>query len=303
MTQINPDGKPVIFLTGQSGMLGQQITQSMADKYYIHGLQRKGSSANNPSWNYRESLAELNIKAPEILIHLAGAGIADKRWTKKYKKTIYDSRIYGTRWLVDEVKLYEQQPHTFICASAIGYYGNRPNERLYESSEPGDNFVAQIATNWEYASQGLQDSETRLINLRFGMILSQTGGALKDMLLPFKLGLGGKLGNGQQQYSWISIQDTINAIDYLINQTDCDGNYNLTSPNPVSNQTFTQTLAQALKRPAFMHMPAFLVRLVFGEIADELLLADARVYPQRLIDQGFKFEHPDLDQALQSILS
>ncbi len=302
MTQINSDGKSIIFITGQSGMLGQQITQSLSDKYHIHGLKRKNLSPNNPSWNYRESLAELNIKAPDIVIHLAGAGIADKRWSKKYKQTIYDSRVYGTKWLVDEVMLYEQRPKAFLCASAIGYYGHRPNEVLNENSEPGNNFVAQISQQWEAATNGLKDTETRLINLRFGMILSATGGALKDMLLPYKLGLGGRLGDGQQQYSWISIHDAIKAIDYLINQPSCEGVYNLTSPHSVANQAFTQTLAEVLNRPAFMHMPEFMVRLVFGEVADELLLADAQVHPQRLIEAGFEFDQPKLDQALQAIL-
>lgn len=283
-------------------MLGQQITQSLSEKYHIHGLKRKGSSPNNPSWNYRESLAELDIKAPDIIIHLAGAGIADKRWSEKYKQTIYDSRIYGTQWLVDEVNLFEHKPKLFICASAIGYYGHRPNETLTEDSEPGDNFVAQISKNWEAATNDLENSQTRLINLRFGMILSATGGALKDMLLPFKMGLGGRLGDGQQQYSWISITDAVSAIDYFINHNDCSGVYNLTAPQSVSNQKFTQTLAKQLQRPAFMHMPAFMVRLIFGEVADELLLADAQVLPQRLQETDFEFKHPELQQALASIL-
>jgi uncharacterized protein (TIGR01777 family) len=302
MTQINSDGKSIIFITGQSGMLGQQITQSLSDKYHIHSLKRKNLSPNNPSWNYRESLAELNIKAPDIVIHLAGAGIADKRWSKKYKQTIYDSRVYGTKWLVDEVMLYEQRPKAFLCASAIGYYGHRPNEKLNEDSEPGNNFVAQISQQWEAATNGLKDTETRLINLRFGMILSATGGALKDMLLPYKLGLGGRLGDGQQQYSWISIHDAIKAIDYLINQPSCEGVYNLTSPQSVTNQQFTQVLAKTLNRPAFMHMPAFMVRLVFGEVADELLLADAQVEPQRLMAAGFEFDQANLSQALHAIM-
>jgi len=303
MNQFNPDGKPVIFLTGQSGMLGQQITHSLSDDYYIHGLKRRGSSTNNPSWNYRESLAELNIKAPDVVIHLAGAGIANKRWSRKYKQTIFDSRIYGTKWLVDEVMLFEYRPKAFLCASAIGYYGDRPNEILHEDSDAGDNFVAQIGKHWEQATHGLKATEIRLINLRFGMILSNNGGALKDILLPFKMGLGGKLGDGQQQYSWISINDTILAMDYLIKQLDSEGVYNLTSPHAVTNQEFTQTLAKTLNRPAFMHMPAFMVRLIFGEVADELLLADAQVVPQRLLDAGFDFEHPHLTDALQVVLS
>ena len=302
MTQILPNGKPIIFITGQTGMLGQQILKSLSTDYHIHSLRRDTSSPNNPSWNYRESLAELNIKAPDIVIHLAGAGIADKRWSDKYKQTIYDSRIYGTKWLVDEILLFDQRPKIFLCASAIGYYGNRPNEILNEKSKSGHNFVAQIAKQWEIATNGLKNTETRLINLRFGMILSKTGGALKDMLLPFKLGIGGHLGTGKQQYSWISIEDVTRAIEHLIKQTNSQGVYNLTSPQPISNTEFTQMLAKTLKRPAFMHMPAFLVRLLFGEVSDELLLASAHVLPQRLLEEGFEFKHRDIKQALQSIL-
>ncbi len=302
MTQSNPIAKPIIFITGQSGMLGQQITESLADNYHIHGLHRKGSSANNPSWNYRESLTELKIKAPDIVIHLAGAGIADKRWTKQYKQTIYKSRVQGTQWLVDEIMLSDYRPKTFLCASAIGYYGHRPNETLHEDSEPGDNFVAKISQNWEAATDALKATETRLIKLRFGMMLSTTGGALKDLLLPFKMGFGGRLGDGRQHHSWISISDVMTAIDFLIKQTNCQGVYNLTSPQPVSNLAFTQSLAKTLKRPAFMHMPAFLVRVIFGKVADELLLADARVLPQRLLDAGFEFEHADLKHALRSLI-
>lgn len=303
MNQKKPQGKPIVFITGHSGMLGQKITELLGQKYQIHGLKRNKSSATNPRWNYRELLKELDIKAPDIVIHLAGAGIADKRWTKKYKKTIYDSRIVGTRWLVDEVMLFEQRPKAFLCASAIGYYGHRPEEILNETSESGNNFVAKIAKDWERATERLKDTETRLINLRFGMILSADGGALKDMLLPFKLGLGGRIGHGQQHYSWIAISDAVRAIEFLIIKTNSSGIYNLTAPESVTNRTFTSTLAKTLKRPAFIPMPELMARLVFGEVADELLLADANVKPQRLIDAGFEFEYPQLDSAFQALLS
>ncbi len=294
--------KPIMFITGQNGMLGQHITQELDQTYHIHGLTRKNTSTNNPSWNYRESLKELNIQAPDTVIHLAGAGIADKRWSQKYKQTIYDSRIQGTKWLVDEIMLFDHKPKTFLCASAIGYYGHRPSESLDEESAKGNNFVAKIAEHWEAATKPLKSTDIRLINLRFGMILSKNGGALKDMLLPFKLGLGGRLGDGQQQYSWISIDDVIQVLDFLIKNPECQGVYNLTSPNSVTNAQFTQTLAKILKRPAFMHMPAFMVRLIFGEVADELLLADAQVLPKRLLAGGYQFKHTELDQALQCII-
>jgi hypothetical protein len=247
-------------------------------------------------------LDKLAINAPDVMLHLAGAGIADKRWSKKQKAIIYDSRINGTQWLTKEILSHEMRPKTFLCASAIGYYGHRPGQTLSEDSEKGENFVAKIAADWESSTQPLNGPLTRVINLRFGMILSPTGGALKDMIMPFKMGLGGRLGNGQQQYSWIGINDAIKAIKFLIEQEKSQGVYNLTTPKPVSNKVFTKTLADTLSRPAFMHMPAIMVRLIFGELADELLLADAHVLPTKLIHEGFVFDHPELSSALAEII-
>ncbi len=294
--------KPIIFMTGSSGMVGTYLTQALAHNYHIHLLERTGSSANNPSWNYRQSLKKLNIKAPQIVVHLGGAGIADKRWSQKYKKTIYESRINGTRWLADEVSVHDEKPQLFLSASAIGYYGHRPGELIDESSSEGTNFVAKIAANWEKATERLTRDNIRVVNMRFGMILSQHGGALKDMLLPFKLGLGGKIGNGTQMYSWISMDDVSAAIEYVIQNETLSGPVNFTTPNAVSNSAFTQTLANKLNRPAFIHMPKFMVRLIFGEVADELLLADVNVKPIQLNDAGFVFKYPKLDQALEHMI-
>jgi len=294
--------KPILFLTGQNGLLGNQIKQSLSDHYQIIGLQRDTTSPDKPSWNYHQMLQQFKIKAPAAVIHLAGAGIADKRWSQRHKKTIFDSRIKGTQWLANEILNHDEQPIKFICASAIGYYGDRPFEKLDEKSAKGDNFVADVAENWELAAKKLQSAHTQVINLRFGMILSKHGGALKNMITPFKLGLGGRLGKGQQQYSWISINDAVKAIRWLLDQANLSGVYNLTSPNPVTNQVFTQSLAQTLKRPAFMHMPTFLVRFIFGEMADELLLADTHVLPTRLLTSGFEFDHPELKPTLNKLL-
>lgn len=294
--------KPILFLTGQNGMLGQQIKKSLSNQYQIIGLERNTASLNNPSWNYCQMLNHHEIKSPAAVIHLAGAGIADKRWNNKQKAVIYDSRIKGTQWLVNEILTHDALPKNFMSASAIGFYGHRPSEKLNEDSTKGDNFVAEIAEAWEMATQALNTELTRVINLRFGMVLSKNGGALKDMILPFKFGLGGRLGTGQQQYSWISINDAIKAIRWLLKQPQLKGVFNLTSPNPVSNQVFTKTLAKTLNRPAFMHMPVFLVRMIFGEMADELLLADAHVLPSKLLSSGFEFDYPELSSALTEAL-
>lgn len=295
--------KPVIFITGQSGLLGQYLIHNFTDQYQLIGLNRINNDPNNPQWDYLESLDRLNLEAPFAVIHLAGAGIADKRWSKHCKKTIYDSRINGTDWLVETINSTKARPKVFLCASAIGYYGNRPKEELNETSTSGENYVAEIAKHWEAATEPLATDQIRVINLRFGMILSKEGGALKDMILPFKLGLGGKLGDGKQMYSWIDIEDVKSAIAFLLKNNHIKGPLNLTSPQAVTNYKFTQTLAKTLNRPAFMHMPAFMVRLVFGEMADELLLADTHVVPDRLLAEGFEFKYPELQQSMQHLLT
>lgn len=294
--------KPIVFITGQSGMVGTALSEFLSHNYHVHGLERTQSSANNPSWNYRQLLKKLNIDAPDIMIHLAGAGIADKRWNTNYKQIIYDSRINGTQWLVDEVLIHEQRPQLFLSASAIGFYGHRPGEVLTESAEAGSNFVAKISQNWEKATAPLSQAGIRTVNMRFGMILSQNGGALKEMLLPFKLGLGGRMGDGQQKYSWVAIEDVIHAINFLINNSNIEGAVNITSPNAVTNSDYTRFLAKALNRPAFFHMPKPVVRLAFGEVADELLLADAEVKPEKLTAAGYAFKQPELKTYFEELL-
>ena len=290
--------KPIIFLTGHSGMVGQEICRKFSDTYNVVPLKRDKRDPLHPKWNYQQALNEHKITAPYAVIHLAGAGIADKRWTEKQKKLIIESRTHGTQWLVKTINAQKDQPQAFLCASAIGYYGHRPGETLNENSDSGNNFVAQVAEQWEGAAGQLDQSKTRLIIMRFGMILAQSGGALKNMLTPFKLGLGGRLGKGTQHYSWIGLTDAVRAINFLLNSPVASGVYNLTTEHPVSNATFTKTLAETLHRPAFFHMPKKLVQLIFGQVADELLLADAYVIPDRLRLSGFQFKHGDLKSAL-----
>ncbi len=283
-------------------MVGKRLTKHLSQDYLVVGLTRNKSSDNFPTWDYRKNLKKLNIKAPDTVIHLAGAGIANKRWSPAYKEKIFTSRINGTRWLVDEMRIHKQ-PKTFICASAIGYYGHRPNEALDEFADPGDNFVTKVATEWERAASVMQTQGTRTLLLRFGMILDHSGGALSNMLTPFKFGLGGRLGDGQQAYSWISLTDAVRAIQFLLEHETAVGAYNLTTEHPTSNAQFTQTLAKTLKRPAVMHIPAFVVRWVFGQLADELLLAHAKVYPKRLLEAGFEFQTATIQQGIPEALS
>jgi uncharacterized protein (TIGR01777 family) len=301
-TTIVSTTKPIIFVTGHTGMVGSALLNQLSGDYQVEPLIRDKSNPNQPRWNYQQKLRDCGIGKPFAVIHLAGAGIADKRWTAAQKQKLYDSRINGTNWLINTINQQPEQPDVFISASAIGYYGHQPGAELTESSPSGDNYVAEISRDWEAAADRL-DATIRLVKLRFGMILDASGGALKNMMLPFKMGLGGRLGHGQQIYSWIGLNDVVRAIRFMLKNTDTEGVYNLTSPQPVSNQQFTKQLASALNRPAFFHQPAFLVRLAFGEVADELLLADAKVLPKRLQDAGFTFTYPELSAALQDALS
>ncbi|MFC3193993.1 TIGR01777 family oxidoreductase [Marinicella sediminis] len=294
--------KPVIFITGHTGMVGTRIKEQLSDEFQVVALQRDKSDPTQPRWNYQQALRDCGISKPFAVIHLAGAGIADKRWNEKHKSLLYNSRINGTNWLINTINQQPDKPDLMISASAIGFYGHRPGEKLSEDAGSGDNFVARISRDWEAAADRL-DATVRLIKFRFGMILDASGGALKNMLLPFKMGLGGRMGSGQQIYSWIGLTDVIRAMRFVINHPDCEGVYNLTSPHPVSNADFTKVLAGLLNRPAFFHQPALLVKLVFGEVADELLLADARVIPERLTDAGFGFQNPDLKSALTDALA
>jgi len=295
------NSKHVIFITGASGMLGQQLMADLSADYQPVALQRNKSDPHRPSWNYQQALAKHEIKAPYAVIHLAGAGIADKRWTDAYKKLIYDSRIHGTNDLVNTIQSQPQQPQLFLCASAIGYYGHRPGEQLTENSPAGDNFVADLSINWEASAQQLQSPQTHVTNLRFGLMLDRSGGALKNMLLPFKLGLGGRIGSGEQMYSWVSLDDVSRAIHFLL-QKPMSGPVNITAPNAVTNKTFTQTLAKQLHRPAFLPMPEVMARLIFKDLADELLLADAHVVPDKLQNAGFRFKHPSIQEGLKAAL-
>jgi uncharacterized protein (TIGR01777 family) len=293
-----------IFITGSSGLVGTDLCDKLNQKNYsVYKLDRIHNSMglNSPDWNLDISQDKNTVHA-NTFIHLAGENIAAKRWSDNQKKKIYESRILGTKKLVAKIIASPNKPKTFICASAIGYYGDRNQELLDENSISGENFVSKICKDWEQITQPLKDHGIRVVNLRFGVILSKKGGALKKMLIPFKLGLGGALGTGQQKFSWISLEDAIKAIIYIIEKPNITGPVNITSPNPVSNSVYTKTLAKTLNRPAFFDMPAFICRLLFGKIADELLLSSQSVMPKKLIQNGFSFSDIDIESALSKTL-
>jgi hypothetical protein len=237
----------------------------------------------------------------DAVIHLSGESVTG-RWTSAKKRRIRDSRVVSTRNLSQALASAEKKPTVFLCASAIGYYGNRGEEVLTEDSPSGTGFLAEVSREWEAATKPASDAGIRTVNLRIGIVLSRNGGALKPMLLPFRLGLGGRIGSGRQWWSWIHIDDLISAIWQILKTDAVSGPVNMTAPNPATNAEFTRTLATALHRPAILPIPAFAARLAFGELADEGLLSSARVKPKKLLASGFTFRFPNLGDALKALL-
>lgn len=252
-------------------------------------------SSGDIAWNADTGDADTAaLDGVDVVIHLAGEGISNQRWTPKVKQRIRTGRVQGTLGLCEAMARCQNKPKALICASAIGFYGNRGDTALTESSPAGAGFLADVCREWEAACKPARDEGIRVINLRFGMVLTPTGGALKKMLLPFKLGLGGLVGNGRQFMSWVSLADVLGIIEFALITPALCGPVNAVAPGSVTNHDFTKALGQALHRPTFFPLPAFLARLMFGEMADELLLASTRVVPQALMQAGYGFKDPDL---------
>lgn len=291
-----------ILITGASGLIGAALQNYFPAGYEVRALNRGNREAGKPYWDISAGAIDFAGFEPEAVIHLAGENIAAGRWTDSRKSRILDSRVAGTRLLVDYLLKMENKPHTLLSGSAIGYYGLRGDEKLDEDSAPGEGFVTDVCIPWEAESKPAAEAGMRLVNLRTGVVLSKHGGALTKMLLPFKMGLGGRIGNGHQYMSWISIDDMVNAVDFVLRDESISGPVNMTAPNPVTNTEFTRALGQALHRPTLFPMPAFAATMLFGEMAEELLLGGARVIPKKLLDNGFKFRHPQIVQALAAVL-
>jgi uncharacterized protein len=253
------------------------------------------------SWNPTAPLVPESVSGFDSVIHLAGESIAT-RWTEARKRRIVESRVLATQHLAAALSKAQQRPRVFICASAIGYYGNRGDEILREDSPSGEGFVGEVCRRWEAAAQSVSAAGIRSVQIRTGIVLSAHGGALAKMLPPFRIGVGGNIGNGRQWMSWIDLRDEVGAIQHLLTNESISGPVNLVSPNPIRNAEFTKTLASVLRRPAIFPMPAFAARLAFGQMADELLLASQRVQPAKLAASGYKFQYSDLRSSLQTIL-
>jgi uncharacterized protein (TIGR01777 family) len=243
------------------------------------------------------------LEGVDAVVHLAGENLGSHRWNETFKREIRDSRVLGTRLLAEALAALAKKPGVLCCASAIGFYGDRGNEVLTESSPPGTGFLAEVCQAWEAATTPAGDAGIRVVHLRSGVVLSRAGGALAKMLPPFKLGAGGVIGGGRQYWSWIALDDLVRVIEFVLQRTELAGPVNTVAPHPVTNREFTETLGRVLGRPTILPMPAFAARLALGEMADEMLLASARVEPHVLLRAGFEFQFPQLETALRQALT
>jgi len=294
-----------IVISGASGLIGTQLVAKLSTSgHEVVRLVRRSPKAGEIQWNPKSgTLDAAALEGADAIIHLSGAGIGDKRWSDGYRKEILDSRTATTALLAKTMASLSRKPSVFLSGSAIGIYGARNDEQLTEVSTHGTGFLAEVCEQWEAAAKPAVDAGIRTVYLRTGIVLSPKGGALKKLLPLFKLGVGGKFGNGKQWQSWISIDDEIGAIEHLLT-ANVSGAVNLTAPNPVTNAEFTKVLASVLKRPAIVPVPTFAPKIVLGgELADALLFTGQRVIPAALNASGYSFKHSTLESALRSLLS
>jgi len=293
-----------ILVAGASGLVGSALIPSLeSDGAEINRLVRSSPKVNEIEWHpNRGEIDTARLEGFDAIINLAGENIAEGRWTDERKRRIRDSRVNGTHLLSEAIGKLATKPHVFLCASATGFYGDRDDEILEETSESGSGFLATLCREWEGATEPAAKAGVRVVNLRFGPILAREGGMLGKMLTPFKMGMGGKVGSGKQYISWVTIDDVVGAIRLALGDKSLDGPLNVVSPHPVTNEEFTRTLGEVLSRPTVMSIPAFAARLAFGEMADEMLLVSQRVVPKKLTDAGYQFRHPELEGAFRKYL-
>lgn len=295
-----------VLITGASGLVGTALQLSFAVKGYEMLLASRSEprAANEIQWTVEGGFAEPErLEAIDAVVHLAGESVSGLRWTDEKKKAIRDSRVMGTRSIVEALSNLNVRPKVLVSASAIGFYGERGDEVMNESSTAGHGFLAEVAKEWEGEARRAEDAGIRTVLLRTGIVLSKDGGALGTMLTPFKMGVGGVIGSGKQWMSWISLDDHVAAINFVIENDNIRGAVNAASPGPVTNEEFTKTMGEVLYRPTFIPLPEFAVSMLMGEMGDALLLTSTKVIPKRLEDAGFEFKYPDLKGALEHALS
>ena len=293
-------------ITGASGFIGSKLVKTLLlQGHSVDYLGRKRSTTLDSRaafhcWNPEENPPLNSVPAADAIVHLAGEPVA-QRWTREVKERIYNSRVASTRKLVSAIRELQHKPGVLITASAIGYYGDRQDEVLTEASAPGKDFLAQVCVAWEQEAARADKFGVRVVRIRIGIVLGTDGGALKQMLTPFRLGAGGRLGSGAQWMPWIHVDDLVGLLVFAAENASIEGPLNGSSPEPVTNAEFTKRLAQALHRPALFPVPKFGLKLAFGELADAML-ASAKVVPEAATRSGFKFAYPELGAALEGLL-
>jgi uncharacterized protein (TIGR01777 family) len=296
-----------VLVTGASGFIGSALVPALeGDGHRVARLTRDAGLTGADTLRWDPAAGRIDAAGVEGLsavVHLAGAGIGDKRWSERRKRVILESRTKGTLLLAGTLAGLSKKPSLLVSASAVGYYGARDDEELTEASSAGHDFLAGVCLAWEQATAPAAEAGIRVVTTRSGVVLSPRGGVLKRMLLPFKLGLGGRLGTGRQYLSWISLDDEVGAIRHLLGRDDVSGPVNLTAPNPVTNAEYTKTLGVVLRRPTVIPTPTIPLQLRYGaELVHALVLTGQRVVPRRLADSGYRFAHERLEPALRELL-
>jgi uncharacterized protein (TIGR01777 family) len=297
-----------VLVSGASGPIGGALLASFEPRetqivrLVRRHARRQALNTAEVFWDPMAQVPAAAVSGFDAVVHLAGESVVG-RWTEEKKKAIRDSRVLGTRHLATALAQSEAKPRVLVCASAVGFYGSRGEEVLREESLSGEGFLPEVCRDWEDASRIAAEAGIRTVNVRIGLVLSPKGGALEKMLTPFKLGLGGRIGSGQQWWSWIHVDDIVGGIHHAMVAESLSGSVNLVAANPVRNAEFTRVLASALGRPAFLPVPEFALRLAFGkQAAEEMLLASQRVEPGKLTDSGYRFRFTELRAALDNLV-
>ena len=291
-----------LVVTGSSGLIGSALVRAAEKKNIeiVKLVRRKPKDKTESQWDPTKGLVDLDVlEKATAIVHLAGAGVGDHRWTKKYKNEILNSRVKSTETLANAIVNLRTPPSVFVSGSAVGFYGDTGDTAVDEIAGLGEGFLSDVVFNWEYAAQRVRSNKIRVVHPRTGLVMSKRGGLLRKVLPLFYFGLGGKLGNGKQYWSCISLEDEVRAIFHLIDDVRLSGGVNLTSPNPVTNAEFTKALSSVLKRPAFFKVPAIALRIALGEFSIEAL-GSSRVLPSKLLASGFSFKQPDILKTLNS---
>ena len=294
-----------VLISGASGLVGRAVTRALAaEGHESVALVRRAPRFDEVQWDPAAPLDPEKLAGCDAVVHLAGKNVAG-RWTEKFKQEVRNSRVLGTQTLaiaVADAYGRSGRPGVLISASAIGYYGNRGDELLTEESSPGQGFLADICQPWEAATNPAREAGVRVVNLRIGVVLAREGGALPAMLLPFRLGLGGRVGSGQQYWSWVSLEDVVGVILFALQKDGLRGPVNVVSPEPERNTDFVRALGEELHRPTILPLPAVVVQTLFGEMGNAALLGSARVEPAKLKAAGYQFRYPHLKDALRAAL-